>query len=61
MNYKIRESQMKKIPYTIILGDQEKTNRTITYRHHGSNESITISLDDFINMIQFEIDTLGVK
>ena len=30
MNYKIRESQTKKIPYTIIVGDQEKENQKVT-------------------------------
>ena len=59
MNYKIRESQTKKIPYTIIVGDQEKENQKITYRHHGSNESITMSIDEFLLMIQNEIETLG--
>ena len=57
MNYKIRESQTKKIPYTIIVGDQEKESEKVTYRHHGSNESITISIDEFIVMIQNEIIT----
>ena len=59
MNYKIRESQTKKIPYTIIVGDQEKESEKVTYRHHGSNESITISIDEFIVMIQNEIRSLG--
>lgn len=59
MNYKIREAQMKKIPYTLVLGNQEQENRTITYRHHGSNESVTMGLNDFIEMIITEIKTLG--
>lgn len=58
MNYKIRESQMKKIPYTIILGDQEKDNNTVTYRHHGSNQSVTMSLDEFITMTLLEVENL---
>lgn len=59
MNYKIRESQMKKIPYTVILGDQEKSDRTITYRHHGSNQSVTLSIEKFVEMIEKEIKNLG--
>ncbi len=59
MNYKIRESQMKKIPYTLIVGDQEKNGNMVTYRHHGSNESVTILVDDFVAMIEKEIKTLG--
>lgn len=41
------------------MGDQEKENQKITYRHHGSNESITMSIDEFLLMIQNEIETLG--
>ncbi len=59
MNYKIRESQMKKIPYTVILGDQEKSDKTITYRHHGSNQSVTLSIEKFVEMIEKEIKNLG--
>ena len=59
MNYKVRESQMKKIPYTIILGDQEKANHTITYRRHGSNDSVTISIEEFVKMVVFEVKNLG--
>ena len=59
MNYKIRESQTKKVPYTLVLGDSEKENRTITYRHHGTNQSVTLGLDEFVNMITSEIENLG--
>ncbi len=59
MNYKIRESQTKKVPYTLVLGDSEKENRTITYRHHGTNQSVTLPLDEFVNMITSEIENLG--
>lgn len=59
MNYKIRESQMKKIPYTIILGDQEKLNHMVTYRCHGSNESLTLSVEEFVKMVVLEVKNLG--
>lgn len=61
MNYKIRESQMKKIPYTIILGDQEKLNHMVTYRCHGSNESLTLSVEEFVKMVVLEVKNLGKK
>lgn len=59
MNYKIRESQTKKVPYTLVLGDQEANNNLITYRHHGTNNSVTVSFDEFIEQIEKEIATLG--
>jgi len=51
LGYKMRESQTKKIPLTLVLGDQESDNNTITYRKHGSNESTTVLLDEFINFV----------
>lgn len=57
LNYKIRETQVKKIPYTLVLGDQEKANNSVTYRHHGSNQSFNMPIDDFVNMLKDEIAT----
>ena len=51
LSYKMRESQTKKIPFTLVLGDKEKDSKTITYRIHGSNESITMDLDEFISKV----------
>ena len=61
LNYKIRETQVKKIPYTLVLGDQEKANNSVTYRHHGSNQSFNMPIDDFVNMLKVEIATLARK
>lgn len=61
LNYKIRETQVKKIPYTLVLGDQEKANNSVTYRHHGSNQSFNMPIDDFFNMLKDEIATLARK
>ena len=52
LSYKMRESQTKKIPFTLVLGDKEKDSKTITYRIHGSNESITMNLDEFISKVK---------
>ena len=61
LNYKIRETQVKKIPYTLVLGDQEKANNSVTYRHHVSNQSFNMPIDDFVNMLKDEIATLARK
>lgn len=55
MNYKIREAQTKKTPYTIIVGDNEKENNLVTYRLHGKMDSHTMSLDEFIEKVNKEI------
>ncbi len=56
MNYKIRESVTRKIPITIILGDKEKDNENISYRKYGSEETVTVSKDDFIVLLKNQID-----
>ena len=58
LNYKIRESQTKKIPYTLVLGDKEVETNSVTYRHHGQTEQVNLPLDDFIKMITTEIKEL---
>ena len=55
MNYKIRESVTRKIPITIILGDKEKENGNVSYRRYGSEETITVSKEDFVTLIKNEI------
>ena len=59
LNYKIRESQTKKIPYTLVLGDNEANSESVTYRHFGTTESVNISLSDFVNKLVEEVQNLG--
>ena len=51
MNYKIRESVTRKIPFTIILGDKEKENQTISYRRYGSDKTETLDSKEFVDFI----------
>ena len=51
LGYKMRESQMKKIPITLVLGDKEKDNNSVNYRLYSSNDTKEISLDEFIKMV----------
>ncbi len=51
----MRESVMKKIPYTIIIGNKEVESNTISYRKCMSDETTNISIEDFINKITEEI------
>ena len=55
LGYKMRESVMKKIPYSIILGQKEVDNKNISYRVHGSEETITVSKEEFIDLINNKI------
>ncbi len=55
VGYRMRESVVKKYPYTLILGQKEVDKNTISYRKHGSEETINVSIDEFINLIKKEI------
>lgn len=52
LGYKIREAQTKKIPYSLVIGDNEVLNNTVTYRKFGSAEQVTVTVDEFINLIK---------
>ena len=56
LGYKMRESVMKKIPYSIILGQKEVDEKVISYRKYGSEETRTLKVDEFVNMLKKEID-----
>lgn len=55
VGYKMRESQIKKIPFTIVLGDKEKEAKSINYRKYGTQDTINLSINDFIDMIKYVI------
>ena len=55
LGYKIRESLLKKMPYTLVIGDNEKNEDKITYRKYGHKDTETVSTDEFIKMILEEI------
>ena len=55
LSYKMRESQTKKIPYTLIIGDKEKNNTNISYRKYGSTDTITMDTSEFIKLLNGEI------
>ena len=51
LSYKMRESQTKKIPLTLILGDKEKDNDAISYRKFGMQETNTLNILEFIEKV----------
>ncbi|MDS3989252.1 threonine--tRNA ligase [Staphylococcus capitis] len=48
MGYKIREAQMQKIPYQIVVGDKEVENNEVNVRQYGSQDQETLEKDEFI-------------
>lgn len=61
IGYKIREAQMKKIPYMLILGENESSTGTISVRSRDKGDLGASKLDEFVADIKEEIDTKGQK
>ncbi|MDE5566773.1 MAG: threonine--tRNA ligase [Anaeroplasmataceae bacterium] len=51
LGYKIRHAQTQKIPFTLVLGDKEVENGTVTYRAYGKEEQITVTKEEFVKLI----------
>ncbi|MDE5715299.1 MAG: threonine--tRNA ligase [Anaeroplasmataceae bacterium] len=51
LGYKIREAQTQKIPYTLVIGDKELDGNLVTYRKHGTQDQVTVSIEEFIQIL----------
>ena len=56
LGYRIREAQLKKIPYQLVLGDNERDNGTVTYRKHGEKKQTTVTFDEFVELLNTEVE-----
>ena len=57
IGYKIREAQMEKVPYMLVLGDKEAEAGTVAVRDRKTGETTTMSLDEFIANLTEEVKT----
>ena len=55
---KIRDAEVSKVPYIIIVGEKEEKEEIIAIRKHGGEDLGTMSVDDFKDLIKKEIDNL---
>ncbi|MBY6272835.1 MAG: threonine--tRNA ligase, partial [Bacillaceae bacterium] len=55
ISYKIREAQIQKIPYMLVVGDREMAEGAVNVRKYGEQKSETVALDDFIASLQEEV------
>lgn len=55
MGKKIRQSNIMKNPYTLIIGDNERDNNLISFRKYGSEETMSMSIEEFISFMKKEI------
>ncbi|MDR0300121.1 MAG: threonine--tRNA ligase [Streptococcaceae bacterium] len=61
MGFKIRQSQTKKIPYQIVIGDKELEDGTVNIRRYGSTETKVISVDKFVAEMQADVTNMSRK
>lgn len=56
VGYRMRESVLKKIPFTLIIGQKEVDENAVSYRRYGSEETTTINKNEFITFLKEEIE-----
>ncbi|KAF0465788.1 threonine--tRNA ligase [Pediococcus acidilactici] len=61
MGYKIREAQTQKIPYILVVGDNEMDSNAVSVRRYGEDDSQTVSVDQFMQDIKDDIDSYSRK
>jgi threonyl-tRNA synthetase len=59
LSYKIRDAQVKKIPYQVVIGDKEVREGLVTYRRYGENKQVTTTVDEFIKIVQLDVLSKG--
>ena len=57
LGYRMREGQVQKVPYLLVIGNNEKDERTVSYRLHGEMNTTTVSLEEFVEKIKNQIDS----
>jgi len=61
LGYRMRESQMRKIPYSIIIGDKEKSLEQVSFRKYGEEGTTTLEYQEFVDMILSKIKNKDIK
>jgi threonyl-tRNA synthetase len=61
LGYRMRENQVRKIPVSVVIGNQERDERLVTLRYYGSEEKVTMSLDEFVTYVVNKRDTRALE
>ena len=61
LGYRIREAQLHKIPYELVLGNSERDEGTVTYRLHGEQKQTTVSFDEFVSLLNTEVEKKTIR
>ena len=57
LGYRMREGQVQKVPYLLVIGMTENEDGTVAYRLHGQKETTVLPLDEFVTKLTTEIET----
>lgn len=57
LGYRMRESQTKKIPFTLVIGDKEKESNTVNYRMYSNSDQVIAPISEFIKLLKEEINS----
>ena len=57
LGYRLRQAQINKIPFTLVIGEKEMADGTVTYRVYGDQKQVTVKLEDFLDLIRTSIET----
>ena len=61
LGYRLREAQTAKVPYTLVLGDNERNDKTISYRLYSSKDTTTLPWDEFLKLLQEEVENKALR
>ena len=57
LGYKLREAQLEKVPYMLVVGDKDIENNTVSVRSKKEGDKGAMAIDEFIKAVKEEIDT----
>jgi threonyl-tRNA synthetase len=53
---KIRDAEMKKIPYMLVVGEKEEESGSVSVRKHGQGDLGTFTIEEFINLVKNDVE-----
>ena len=56
VDYKVRDAEVQKIPYIIVIGDKEEKAKTLAVRERGRKVRFGVKYEDFVRQVRREID-----
>ena len=55
LGYRLRNAQMNKVPFTLVIGDNEKEQNLVTFRRYGTTEQVSVKTSEFIRLLKNEV------